>query len=180
MKAAMKAKNNYKVGDPFDSNTFHGPIISKEQLDKVHNYIELGKKEGAKLQMGGSKMKGKGYYIEPAVFTDVKDNMTIAKEEIFGPVLSIFKFKDLDEVVKRANETTYGLTAGINTTNMENALYFAKKVRAGQIFVNNWFTTTGHTPFGGFKNSGIGRELGIEGVKSYTETKTVVIKERSK
>mmetsp|Transcript_42868 Transcript_42868/g.41198 ORF Transcript_42868/g.41198 Transcript_42868/m.41198 type:complete len:129 (-) Transcript_42868:60-446(-) len=120
-------------------------------------------------------MNQKGYFIETTVFTDLKDDMKIAKEEIFGPVMSVFKFKTVDEVIKRANDTTYGLTAAVVTKDLKKAFHISNKLKAGQVYVNNWITVSAHTPFGGFKNSGLGRELGLEGFKAYTETKTVIM-----
>ena len=139
-------------------------------------YIEKGKQEGAKLLCGGNRMNRNGYFLETTIFTDVKDNMTIAKEEIFGPVMSVMKFKTIDEVIKRANDTEYGLTAGICTQSIETALEISSALRVGQVFVNCYAQTCATTPFGGYKNSGIGRELGHTGIKPYLESKTVIIK----
>jgi aldehyde dehydrogenase (NAD+) len=140
------------------------------------NYIDLGKKEGAKLLTGGKRVGNKGWFIEPTVFADVKDDMTIAKEEIFGPVMSILKFKNIDEVIARANKSEYGLGAGVVTKNVENALKVANGLRAGTVYVNCYDVFDANTPFGGFKDSGLGRELGQYGLHNYLETKTVIIK----
>lgn len=140
------------------------------------NFIDIGKKEGAKLVTGGSRVGNKGWFIEPTVFSDVNDNMTIAKEEIFGPVMSILKFKDIDEVIQRANNSNYGLGAGLVTKNIDNAIKISNALRAGTVYVNCYDVFDANTPFGGFKDSGIGRELGEAGLKNYLESKTVIIK----
>jgi aldehyde dehydrogenase (NAD+) len=140
------------------------------------NYINVGQKEGAKLITGGKRVGNKGWFIEPTVFAEVKDNMTIAKEEIFGPVMSILKFKSVDEVIQRANNSNYGLGAGIVTKNGETALKFANGLRAGTVYVNCYEESDVTSPFGGFKDSGIGRELGEAGLQNYLETKTVIMK----
>lgn len=125
---------------------------------------------------GGKRVGSKGYYIEPTVFADVKDDMTIAKEEIFGPVMSILKFKDIDEVIARANNSEYGLGAGVVTSNIDNAIKLSNGIRAGTVYVNCYDVFDANAAFGGFKDSGIGRELGEYGLKNYLETKTVTIK----
>ncbi|CAH0714534.1 unnamed protein product, partial [Brenthis ino] len=162
------------VGNPFD-DVQQGPQIDEEMCSKVLSYIEAGKKEGARCVTGGNKMSGKGYYIEPTVFVDVKDDMKIAKEEIFGPVQSILKFETFEEVIDRANDTNYGLGAGVITNDLTIALSFAKHVRAGSIWVNTYDHVTSQTPFGGFKDSGIGRELGEDSINNYLEIKTVTV-----
>jgi len=129
-------------------------------MDRVLSYIKHGKDEGARLVTGGKRWGTKGWYVEPTIFADVKDNMKIAKEEIFGPVKSIFKFEDIDEVIQRANNTEYGLGAGIVTENISEASYLVRKLRAGTVYVNCYNAFAANTPFGGFKDSGIGRELG--------------------
>jgi aldehyde dehydrogenase (NAD+) len=139
-------------------------------------YIEIGKKEGAKLLTGGARHGSKGYYVQPTVFADVKDDMKIAKEEIFGPVMSIMKFKSVDEVIQRANNSEYGLGAGLVTKNIDNAIKISNALRAGTVYVNCYDVFDSTTPFGGFKNSGIGRELGEHGLRGYLESKTVTIK----
>lgn len=140
------------------------------------NYIQIGKNEGAKLHTGGNRFGSKGWFVEPTVFSDVTDDMTIAKEEIFGPVMSIMKFKDMDEVIARANNSNYGLGAGIVTKSLDNQIYLTNALRAGTVYVNCYDVFDSTTPFGGFKDSGIGRELGQHGLHNYLETKTVIIK----
>ena len=139
-------------------------------------FIESGKKEGAKLLTGGKRHGTKGYFVEPTVFADVQDNMTIAKEEIFGPVMSILKFKNVDEVIERANNSHYGLAAGVVTKNIETAIKLSNGIRAGTVYVNCYDVFDANTPFGGFKDSGLGRELGEAGLRNYLESKTVIIK----
>lgn len=139
-------------------------------------YIDYGKKDGAKLEIGGKRWGTEGFFIEPTVFSGVTDEMRIAKDEIFGPVQSILKFKTLDEVIDRANATNYGLAAGVFTSNINNALAFANAVESGSVWVNCYNATNVCSPFGGYKESGIGRELGEEGINLYLETKSVTVK----
>ncbi len=174
-KAVKRAKQR-KVGDPFDTRTEQGPQVDKEQFEKVMGYIESGRKQGAKLLCGGGRVGDRGYFIEPTIFTDVKDDMKIAKEEIFGPVMSIIRFKSIDEVVKRANATNYGLAAAVWTRDITKAHAIANGVRAGTVWVNCYDVFDAAAPFGGFKMSGIGRELGEYGLQQYTEVKTVTVK----
>ncbi len=164
------------VGDPFLPGTEQGPQVDQTQMEKVLGYIEKGQHEGAKLTTGGARVGDKGYFVEPTVFSDVHDHMTIAQEEIFGPVMSIIRFKNLDEVIDRANKTVYGLAAGVWTKDVSKALAIANNVRAGTVWVNCYNVLDTAAPFGGFKQSGIGRELGEYGLQQYTEVKTVVVK----
>ncbi|KAL0121830.1 hypothetical protein PUN28_006946 [Cardiocondyla obscurior] len=175
VKQAKQLALNRKVGDPFDSNTEQGPQIDQEMLDKVIGLINSGKQQGAVVEAGGSRKGSVGYFVQPTVFSNVTDDMRIAKEEIFGPVQSILKFNTMDEVIERANRTNYGLASGVITRDINKALEFAKAVEAGSVWVNCYDAITPQTPFGGFKQSGIGRELGEEGLKEYLETKTVSI-----
>lgn len=163
-------------GDPFGADVQHGPQVDKEQFDKITSYIDVGTKEGAKLECGGTRIGSRGFFVRPAVFSGVKDGMRIAKEEIFGPVQVCIKFKDLDDVIERANKNSYGLAAGVYTKDINKALAVAHSVRAGSIWVNAWDATMPMTPFGGFKQSGIGRELGEYALHEYTEVKTVTIR----
>ena len=164
------------VGDPFEAGTEQGPQVDQTQLEKVLGYIEAGQSEGAKLNCGGARVGNRGYFVEPTIFSDVQDNMKIAKEEIFGPVMSIIRFKNLDEVIDRANKTTYGLAAGVWTKDIGKALAIANNVKAGTVWVNCYNVVDSAAPFGGFKQSGIGRELGEYGLQQYTEVKNVVVK----
>lgn len=164
------------VGNPFNTDTEQGPQVDKEQFDRVMSYIESGMREGAQMLCGGNQVGDKGFFIAPTVFADVRDEMKIAQEEIFGPVMSIIKFKDIDEVIQRANNTMYGLAAGVWTQDISKAHAIANNVRAGTVWVNCYDVFDAAAPFGGFKQSGIGRELGEYGLQQYTEVKTVTIK----
>lgn len=174
-KILAKAKTR-KVGDPFDPTTEQGPQVSCEQFDKVMGYIQKGQEQGAKMLTGGGRVGSKGYFIEPTVFAEVQDNMTIAQEEIFGPVMSIIPFKDVDEVVKRGNSTAYGLAAAVWTRDISKAHSLAARLKAGTVWVNCYDVFDAAAPFGGFKQSGLGRELGEYGLRNYTEVKTVTVK----
>ena len=174
-KSIVRAKNR-KVGDPFDPDTEQGPQIDSDQFDKIMGYIDVGKKEGATLLQGGKRVGSKGYFIEPTVFGDVKDDMTIAREEIFGPVMSIIKFNSLEEVIDRANHTAYGLAAAVWTKDIGKAHAIANNVRAGTVWVNCYDVFDPGAPWGGFKQSGIGREMGEYGLSQYSEVKSVIVK----
>ncbi|KAM8962165.1 aldehyde dehydrogenase X, mitochondrial [Pelodytes ibericus] len=169
-----------KIGNPFDLDTKHGPQVDKDQFDKILSFIESGKKEGARLMCGGERYGDKGFFIKPAVFGDVQDNMKIAREEVFGPVQSVFRFQTMKEVINRANDTRYGLAGGIFTKDLDRAMYLTQTLQAGTIWVNTFNIVASQTPFGGFKESGNGRELGEDGLKDYTEIKTITIKIPSK
>ena len=173
-KMVAKAKSR-RVGDPFDTSTEQGPQVSQEQFDRVMGYIDAGQKGGAKMLFGGQRVGDRGYFIQPTVFTDVKDDMKIAKEEIFGPVMSILKFKDVDEVIARGNATFYGLAAAVWTKDISKAIKLSNALRAGTVWVNCYDVFDASAPFGGFKMSGIGRELGSYALQMYTEVKTVIM-----
>lgn len=164
------------VGDPFDPNTQQGPQVDQEQFNRVMSYIESGQREGAQMLYGGNKVGDRGYFITPTVFADVRDEMKIAQEEIFGPVMSIIKFQDVEEVIQRANNTMYGLAAAVWTQDITKAHAIANNVRAGTVWVNCYDVFDAAAPFGGFKQSGMGRELGEYGLQQYTEIKTVTVK----
>jgi acyl-CoA reductase-like NAD-dependent aldehyde dehydrogenase len=166
-----------KLGDPLDDKSQMGPINSKRHYERVCAMVQSGVSDGAKLMTGGKRPGGsdfaRGYWIEPTVFADVNPNMRIAKEEIFGPVLSVFSWKDEKEALALANSTEYGLTASIFTNDLKTAFRAARAVKSGYVWING---ASGHfygTPFGGFKNSGLGREEGIDELLSYTEVKTI-------
>ncbi|KAG7481014.1 hypothetical protein MATL_G00062270 [Megalops atlanticus] len=164
------------VGDPFNLSTEQGPQVDEEQFQKILGYISSGKREGAKLMCGGGVAADRGYFIQPTIFGNVQDNMTIAREEIFGPVMQILKFKTLEEVVERANDTKYGLAAAVFTKDIDKANYISNGLRAGTVWINCYDVFGAQAPFGGYKASGNGRELGEYGLDNYTEVKTVTIK----
>jgi aldehyde dehydrogenase (NAD+) len=165
-----------KVGDPFAEGTFQGPQVSQLQYDRIMGYIEEGKKAGAKVETGGQRHGKEGYFIEPTIFSNVTEDMKIMQEEIFGPVCSIAKFKTEEEIIKIGNATTYGLAAGIHTTNLNTAIRVANALHAGTVWVNQYNMLHQQMPFGGFKESGIGRELGEAALANYTQTKSVSIR----
>ncbi|MBI1851134.1 MAG: aldehyde dehydrogenase family protein [Planctomycetes bacterium] len=173
----LKAKAaTLTVGDPRDKNTRMGPVVSAEQMKSVLDYVEKGKREGAKLVFGGARANvgnGKGFYVQPTVFDNVTNDMTIAREEIFGPVLSTIPFKDFESGVAQGNATIYGLAAAVWTRDIKKALRAAKMLRAGTVWVNTYNLYDPNLPFGGFKQSGFGRELGTQAIDLYTETKSV-------
>jgi aldehyde dehydrogenase (NAD+) len=164
-----------KVGDPFDPQTTQGPQITQEQFDKVMDYIHSGRTSGAELVCGGNRIGKRGYFIEPTIFTNVGDDMKIAQEEIFGPVMSIIKFKDIDEVIERSNRTAYGLAAAVWTNDVRKAHRLAAEIKAGTVWINCYDVFDAAAPFGGFKMSGIGRELGEYALRNYTEVKSVIV-----
>jgi aldehyde dehydrogenase (NAD+) len=165
-----------KVGDPLDAATEQGPQVSQEQMDKILGYVELGRKQGAELRAGGRRAGDTGYFVEPTIFDNVTDDMAIARDEIFGPVVSVLPFRGVGEVIRRANSTYYGLAAAIWTRDIDKAHLFAERVKAGTVWVNCYHVVDTTTPFGGFKMSGQGRENGEAALEHYTETKTVTIK----
>ena len=164
-----------KVGDPFAPDTQQGPQVDKAQFDKIMSYVDKGREEGATCVTGGERVGDNGYFIEPTIFDNVKDDMAIAREEIFGPVLSVLTFDDKEDMIKRANNTMFGLAAAVWTRDISNAHDYASRVRAGTVWVNCYDVFDAAAPFGGFKMSGHGRELGEEGLRAYTENKTVTI-----
>lgn len=164
------------VGDPFKADTFQGPQVTKAQYDRVLGYIEAGKSEGATLLAGGEPVKdvnGKGFFIAPTVFTDVKDTMKIYREEVFGPFVVISSFKTEDEAVERANDTTYGLGSALFTKDITKAHKLARRIEAGMVWINSSNDSDYRVPFGGVKMSGIGRELGEAGLEAYSQKKAV-------
>jgi aldehyde dehydrogenase (NAD+) len=165
-------------GDPMDPKTRFGAISSRKQLETVLNYIETGKREGATLVTGGARTDigtGKGYFVQPTVFADVTPEMTISREEIFGPVLAAIEFADLDEAIAKANDSPYGLAAGVWTRDITKAHYVARKLQAGTVWVNTYNVYDAAAPFGGYKLSGFGREMGAHALEHYTQIKTVWI-----
>ncbi|XP_030569019.1 aldehyde dehydrogenase, mitochondrial-like [Drosophila novamexicana] len=169
-----------KLGDPFDEDTEQGPQISEKQMNRILQLIETGKEEGAELLTGGKRANGSGYFVEPTVFANVEDNMTIAREEIFGPVQQILRFKELDEVVERANDSVYGLAASVFTKDLDKANYIVNGLRAGTVWVNTYNELGAQTPFGGYRMSGHGRENSEYALRNYTEIKSVIVRLREK
>lgn len=165
-----------RLGDPFDEHTDQGPQIDAEQMYKILGLIESGKSEGATLLTGGARHGEQGFFIQPTVFGDVTDDMTICTEEIFGPVMQILKFKTLEEAVERANNNEYGLASGVFTTSIDNAIEVSNNLRAGSVWVNCYERMDSTTPFGGYKKSGYGRECGEYGLMAFLEVKCVTIK----
>ncbi len=172
-----------RVGDPFDPSTQMGALISRHHLDKVLSYIRMGVQEGAILLSGGKQVEwnqekshlNRGNFVEPTVFTECKDEMTHVREEIFGPVMSILRFQDEEEVIQRANQTPYGLAAGVFSSNIQKAHRVVASLQAGTCWINNYNITPVEIPFGGYKQSGLGRENGLAALEYYTQLKTVYV-----
>jgi len=199
LKRLAEKTKGLKIGNALSYETDFGPLISRDHREKVLGFIETGKKEGAKLICGGKipphptlspegrglsvgnplpngeriKVRGQGFYLEPTIFADVKNSMTIAQEEIFGPVLSVIKFSKLDEAIKIANNTKYGLAASVWTKNLDKANLIAKELKCGTVWINTYGGFYNEVSFGGYKQSGFGRELGLEGLLEYTQSKHV-------
>ena len=173
-KLVQRAKSQ-KVGDPFDPETTQGPQITREQQERVLSFIDSGKKEGATIHCGGGKPNLPGYFVEPTVFSGVTDGMKIAREEIFGPVMNILPFGNIEEVVERSNRTQFGLAADFWTRDIKKAHRMARSLRAGTVWINCYDVFDAAAPFGGYKMSGVGRELGEYALQLYTEVKTVYI-----
>jgi len=166
-----------KLGDPGAADTQIGPIATRAQFEKIMSYIEIAKSEGARCVLGGKSRPdlGAGQFVEPTIFTGVNNSMRIAQEEVFGPVLSVIKFKDEDDAIRIGNDVLYGLAAGVWTKSLHRAMKVADKLRAGTVWVNNYRATSPTSPFGGFKRSGVGRESGSDAMKEFLETKCVWI-----
>jgi acyl-CoA reductase-like NAD-dependent aldehyde dehydrogenase len=174
-KLVARAKK-MQPADPLDPKTRMGAIVSQEQMQTVLGYIEAGKKEGAKLIAGGNRISvdgGKGFFIEPTIFGDVKNDMKIAQEEIFGPVLAALSFDDVDEVIRQANNNPYGLAAAVWTRDVKKAHTVSRQLKAGTVWINTYGLMDASLAFGGYKSSGFGRELGVHAIEHYTELKTV-------
>jgi phenylacetaldehyde dehydrogenase len=170
------AVSAFRVGDPFEEATMLGPVVSAEQFDRVNSYVSLGLREGAEIVLGGERFDNPGYFVQPTVFSGVSNDMRLAREEIFGPVAALIPFRDADEAVGIANDTDYGLAAAVATTNVSTAHALARRLRAGVVWVNTYSELDSTFPFGGFKQSGIGRELGDKSLESFTELKSVFIR----
>lgn len=174
-KEFVKHVKTLKVGDPFAAETFQGPQISQIQYDRIMGHIKAGKDEGANCVLGGDRFGNEGYFIQPTVFSNVKNTMKIGQEEIFGPVVALIKFKTEEEALELANDTEYGLASAVFTKDMPRALRVANKLEAGTVWIGMYNELNCSVPFGGFKQSGSGRELGEYALANYTEVKAVHI-----
>lgn len=166
-----------RVGDTSDFDTDVGPVISARQRDRVLRFLDSARDDGAKIVLGGGAPRGagfeKGYWVEPTIVTEVTNDMEIAREEIFGPVLCVLRYTDQADAIRQANDSQYGLSAGVWSTDYERAVEVADQLRAGTVWINNWHQIDPALPFGGYKQSGLGRELGQNALDDYTETKHV-------
>lgn len=171
-----EAAESVKVGNPFDEDTFMGAQVSDVQLSKILKYVESGKSQGATVVTGGARADGKGYFVKPTIFADVKKDMDIVREEIFGPVVTLIKFDTVDEAVELANDSDYGLAAGIHSADVNKCIDVANRVKAGTVWVNTYNDFHPMVPFGGFSASGIGREMGEEVLHEYTQVRAVRMK----
>jgi len=176
VEAFKKRAQQNKVGDPFADDTFQGPQVSQLQYDRIMGYIKSGKEDGATVEIGGERHGDKGYFIQPTIFSNVRSDMKIMQEEIFGPVCAIAKFSSEEEAIKLGNDTTYGLAAAVHTKDLNTAIRVSNALKAGTVWVNCYNMLHHQLPFGGFKASGIGRELGREVLNNYLETKSVAIR----
>ncbi len=178
MSGLTDAASKMKLGQGIDPATELGPLVSQEQLERVTGYIEIGKREGATPTTGGERATGdlaQGYFVQPTVFDQVRDDMTIAREEIFGPVVVAMPFEDIEEVAARANQSIYGLAAGVWTSDIKKAHKMVSLLKAGVIWVNTYNQFDAAAPFGGYKQSGYGREMGHAVLDAYTQVKTAWI-----
>jgi acyl-CoA reductase-like NAD-dependent aldehyde dehydrogenase len=166
---------NFKVGDPFDPQTAMGPLVSQEQFQRVTSYFEIGKADGARVAVGAETLGGKGYFVKPTLFADVTNGMRIAQEEVFGPVAAAIPFKDEDDAVFQGNQTIYGLGAAVWTKDVGRAHRVARALKAGTVWINTYLKVDPISGFGGYKQSGMGRELGLHSIDAYTQTKTVYL-----
>jgi acyl-CoA reductase-like NAD-dependent aldehyde dehydrogenase len=165
----------FPVGDPFDAKSFMGPLVSREQFDRVSAYFDVGQRDGAQLKTGGGRWGNKGYFVKPTVFSGVRNDMRIAREEIFGPVAAVIPFKDEDDAIFQGNDTQYGLAAAVWTRDVSRAHRVGRALKAGTVWVNTYMNVDPISPFGGYKQSGIGRELGVHSIDSYTQIKSLFI-----
>ena len=163
-----------KVGSGLDADTTMGPLVSREQLDRVTGYIDSGRSDGANVAFGGSRVGDRGYFVEPTVLTNTSPSMRVESEEIFGPVVAAIPFSNAEELQPMANGTSYGLAAGVFTSDVRKAYTTARRLRAGTVWVNTWHMLNAAVPFGGYKQSGWGREMGHEALEGYLETKSVI------
>mmetsp|Transcript_751 Transcript_751/g.1950 ORF Transcript_751/g.1950 Transcript_751/m.1950 type:complete len:497 (+) Transcript_751:100-1590(+) len=175
-KAKSRAEERVKgVGDPFAKTTLQGAQVSHDQFNTIMKYIDYGKQEGARLVAGGARQGDKGYFVQPTIFADVSSGMKIHDEEIFGPVVSVIKFTDLNDAALKANDTSYGLAAAVVSKDVNKVFQLAHKIKAGTVWVNTYHQYDNMVPFGGYKMSGIGREKGKDGLEAYLETKSIYV-----
>jgi len=178
LEGLIERANALKVGSPLEDSTQLGPMVSRRQLDKVLGYVERGRSEGARLVLGGEQLNGEwsnGFWMAPTIFDEVAPSMAIAREEIFGPVLSVIPFDTEAEAIALANDNEFGLGSGVWTADLDRAIRLARRLRVGDVWVNTHYVRLAESPFGGVKQSGIGRELGMEGLEAYLESKRVCI-----
>jgi acyl-CoA reductase-like NAD-dependent aldehyde dehydrogenase len=171
-----KIAATYKVGSPFDSDTKLGPLISDKQMERVLSYVDAGRSGGAKLNLGGERVGSLGYFVQPTIFSSVSNDMRIAREEIFGPVLSIIPFKDEDDAVFKGNDTEYGLAAAVWTSDISRAHRVARSLKTGRVWINTYAEADAVMSMGGYKQSGFGREMGAESIDAYTQTKSIYMR----
>jgi acyl-CoA reductase-like NAD-dependent aldehyde dehydrogenase len=172
----LKTMEAFTPGDPLAQGTLVGPLSTKAQFDRVSSYLDIAREEGANVVTGGGRFGDHGYFFAPTLLDDVRPDMRVVREEIFGPVGVITTFTDIDDAIAQANDTDYGLAASVWTTNLTTAHRMAAAIEAGTVWINTWAEmSTGNLPFGGYKQSGLGREGGLEGLDTYTQVKTVRI-----
>ncbi|HSV79400.1 MAG TPA: aldehyde dehydrogenase family protein [Ramlibacter sp.] len=171
-----QSASTQKVGSPFAPDTRLGPLISRRQMDRVLEYIADGRQAGAALRLGGQRVGDSGHFVAPTVFSGVANGMRIAREEIFGPVLSIIPFRDEDDAVLQGNDTPYGLAAAVWTRDIARAHRVARRLKAGRVWINTYGEADPVMAFGGYKQSGVGREFGVESIDAYTQTKAVLVR----
>lgn len=173
-----RIRSDWRIGDPLDPTTSMGPLVSNSHLNSVEEHVATARQEGALLLTGGDRPDGRGYFLKPTVFTGVHNRMRIAQEEVFGPVLAVIPFANADEVVAQANDTCYGLAAGIWTSDISRAHVLARRLRSGSVWINTYGPSSVAAPFGGFKQSGVGREMGEDALNLFTEVKSVWVQLR--
>jgi phenylacetaldehyde dehydrogenase len=175
VEGVSRAADSIKVGYGLDADTEMGPLVSSEQFDRVTGYLKIGNDEGSRAVAGGHAIDGPGYFVQPTVIVDATSDHRIIQEEIFGPVVAAMPFADIDDLAAQANDSVYGLAAGVWTRDISKAHKLAKRIKAGTVHVNTYHVYDAALPFGGYKQSGWGREMGEEVLAAYQETKSVVV-----